>query len=513
MSSPQELNTKTNYKIYTPLKISKKMIFISLKKYFKNGLDKDKLDNLKIIDLACGSGNLLIIIMESLIKIHKRFYGVYGFKNSWITGYDIDKKALNIFNNRAKELFKKYKINGKIDLFNENSLLSNFKDKYDIVLGNPPYLGEKNNREIFKTIKETDFGKKYYEGKMDYLYFFIEKGIDILNKNGVLTYITTNYWLKADYGKILRNKIKNETNFIFIEDFNRSVFKSAHGQHNIIFSLTKEKVEKFQLIKDEKSQFVSNKLIFNNNNKIILAHNEKLNLFNLLIKKKTANLGDLLNINQGIVSGYDKAFVFDKYDEKYKDYLKPFYKNKDIYKYKINKKNQFWILYLDGNKEPEPFVLEYLNQFKDRLSKRREALAGKIKWWQLQWSRDKRIFNDLKIVARQRNKDNNFALTDREFYGSADIYYLTSKNKDANLYYILGFLNSSSFYDWFYYNGKAKGIHLELYATPLKETPIIIPDNIEEVEYIEDLVKKQIRDYDKNRDKKIDQYFDQLFKK
>lgn len=56
--------------------------------------------------------------------------------------------------------------------------------------------------------------------------------------------------------------------------------------------------------------------------------------------KEIANyrLKDLVNINQGIVSGYDKAFVFDEYQEKFKDYLKPFYKNKDIGKYNNEKK-------------------------------------------------------------------------------------------------------------------------------------------------------------------------------
>ena len=79
-------------------------------------------------------------------------------------------------------------------------------------MGNPPYLGEKNNREVFQKIKNTSFGMKYYEGKMDYFYFFVEKAVELLEERGILVYLTTNYWLKADSAKKLRNTLK-EKNF------------------------------------------------------------------------------------------------------------------------------------------------------------------------------------------------------------------------------------------------------------------------------------------------------------
>jgi adenine-specific DNA-methyltransferase len=93
------------------------------------------------------------------------------------------------------------------------------------------------------------------------------------------------------------------------------------------------------------------------------------------------------------------------------------------------------------------------------------------------------------------------------FYGSADIYYLTAKEDWVNLHYILGFLNSRVFYEWFRANGKLKGHNLELYSTPLKETPIYYPENIEKIEYIAKLVKNQIRDYSVEVQEEIEKYF------
>ena len=104
----------------------------------------------------------------------------------------------------------------KINFYQRNTILGNEiftvskidevmgEGGFDIVIGNPPYIGEKGNRNIFENIRRHGFGKKYYEAKMDYFYYFIYRGIDMLNKDGVLAYITTNYFITADGAKNLR---------------------------------------------------------------------------------------------------------------------------------------------------------------------------------------------------------------------------------------------------------------------------------------------------------------------
>lgn len=515
MSLISELKkTTTNYKVYTPQHISKMMLAVSLRYYFKNKKDKkEALDNLRIADIACGTGNLLIEALESLIKISKIYCGEYKYNENWIEGFDIDKKALDIFQNRVQEVLKKYDLaNQKIKLFPKNSLFANINNRYDIVIGNPPYLGEKNNKEIFDKIKETSFGKKYYEGRMDYLYFFIEKGIDSLKKDGILTYITTNYWLKADYATKLRSKIKEDTSFYFIKDYNKSVFKDAIGQHNIVFSLvkTKELKEKAQVIRSNDSKYyLDSSKFYNHNNKILLACETTQDILNKIYNKRTHILKDLLKINQGIVSGCDKAFVLKDYDEKLKKYLEPFYKNTDVGKYKVNKENRYWILYLDKSKTPNDDVIKHISPYIERLQKRREVQRGIINWWELQWPRTEEIFTKAKIVGRQRNKVNDFAFDNGKFYGSADIYYLTALSDEIDLYYILGYLNSRFFYKWFQHNGKMKGDVLELYAMPLLETPIYYPKDKEKIEYISKIVRKQVKEYSEIRQNKIERYWEQ----
>lgn len=506
MSLDKLLNkSKTNYKVYTPLKVSREIVAKALSLYF-NCNKKRKLDSLRAVDLCCGNGNLLIVLLESLIKIHKIYYGYYSYNEKWIEGYDLDKEALIELNCRVKEIFDKYGIKGKMSLFNEDSLMIPEEKSYNLIIGNPPYLGEKNNREIFEKIKFTEFGKKYYEGRMDYLYFFIEKGIELLKKDGVLSYITTNYWLRADGADKLRKTIKENTCFYYINNINKSVFKDALGQHNIIFTLSKNEIQEFDLFHNNIKIRAKNNEIFDDNNKITLMSYENREFCYNLRKNSHFLLGEKFKVNQGIVSGFDKAFVFDEYREEFQGYLKKFYKNKDIHKYKTDKAQKY-ILYLDGKKEPTQEIINYLENYKGKLEARREVRTGKIKWWQLQWARDEKIFMETKIVSRQRNTRNSFALVTSDFYASADVYYISPKDEETNIYYILAYLNSEAFFRWFQINGKSKGEYLELYSTPLKEVPIIYEYDEKNMSYIVDLIKKQIDNYDDEIQNEINDFF------
>ena len=227
---------------------------------------------------------------------------------------------------------------------------------------------------------------------------------------------------------------------------------------------------------------------------------------NFVKKKAQFLLGEKFNINQGIVSGCDKAFVFDEYKEEFGNYLKEFYKNKDIHKYRVDN-SQKYILYLDNKEKPNDNIIEYLESFREKLEGRREVKKWTIKWWQLQWSRDKKIFIEPKIVSRQRNTRNSFALVTEEFYASADVYYISSKDTSLNIYYILGYLNSDLFLRWFKINGKYKGEYLELYSTPLKEVPIIYEYDKNKMNYIVDLIQRQIDNYDEKVQNIINDFF------
>ncbi|HCS74449.1 MAG TPA: hypothetical protein DIW17_11325, partial [Clostridiales bacterium] len=414
-----------------------------------------------------------------------------------------------------------------------------FRDKggFDIVIGNPPYVGESGHKEMFRAVASTKFGEKSYQGKMDYFYFFFHKGLDILNSIGDLAFITTNYYPTASGAKRLRKEFAERTYIRQLINFNEvRVFESALGQHNMITIVTKNKAKEIlcrSAICTESLTANSSKLI------LILSGKDKSvrtlnitqeNLFDgdeyyirqqgvtsskpdsigSILDKMAAQknrLGDLADVNQGVVSGCDyvsnrnisnitdndvalkdgifvldlkyprdKA-VYDSFDEKEKKLIKPFYKNSEISRYHCNLDNTKVLLYISKKTksiDEYPNILNHLRKFWPVLQRRREAQNGAIRPFQLQWARTEDIFLGEKIVVPYRTKENAFAYNNEEWFCRSDVYVITSKEKEeVDLFYLLGVLNSKLSYIWLYNRGKRKGEVLELFQVPLSEIPVI----------------------------------------
>jgi len=110
---------------------------------------------------------------------------------------------------------------------------------FDYVCANPPYIGEKGHKELFRaTIEQYPYWKQYYLGKMDYLYWFIILGLSKLREGGKLGFITTSYWPTADGAAKLRKYILDNALIREIVNFGETkIFEGAPGQHNMIFVL------------------------------------------------------------------------------------------------------------------------------------------------------------------------------------------------------------------------------------------------------------------------------------
>ncbi|WP_026478538.1 Eco57I restriction-modification methylase domain-containing protein [Alkaliphilus transvaalensis] len=407
---------------------------------------------------------------------------------------------------------------------------------FDIIIGNPPYVGEKGNKEIFRRIANTDFGRRFYQGKMDLFYFFFHKALEIGNDDAVIAFITTNYFPTANGAYKLRADLKERSNIIKLINFNElRIFESALGQHNLISIFEKKKiVGKPQLaeIMNVNKQGYGNesviKRILHGNDKesnYSLVENDKLyegdQLYIRIVDEENqfirralrkisngTNLANFCHINQGIVSGADKLTskhiekyslegnkndgIFVLADEEVKKlnltekeglFLKPFFKNSDIMRYYSAKKTNKQIIYIDREIKSIddlcPNLWLHLEKYAPILRDRREARNGVIEFFHLQWSRKERIFLEEKIIAPQRSRVNTFGYNEIPWYSSADVYYITKKDNPINLKYLLGLLNSKLYYIWFYFRGKRKGEVLELYQTPLKETPVLIDHRVE----------------------------------
>jgi len=110
---------------------------------------------------------------------------------------------------------------------------------FDYVCANPPYIGEKGHKELFRTTTDQyPYWKQYYQGKMDYLYWFVILGLSKLREGGKLGFITTSYWPTADGAAKLRRYILGNALIREVVDFGETrIFEGAPGQHNMIFVL------------------------------------------------------------------------------------------------------------------------------------------------------------------------------------------------------------------------------------------------------------------------------------
>lgn len=404
---------------------------------------------------------------------------------------------------------------------------------FDIVIGNPPYVGEKGNKELFYPIMKSSLGQ-FYMGRGDLFYFFFHLGLNLLKEKGKLAYITTNYYLTADGALNLRKDLKERSHLQKLINFNEiTIFETARGQHNLITILEKDigkkdnkktdtiicfekanlkDVEEILYSSSEKAKYyeLSFESLYDGEKEYIRL--EKDRLIDILDKIKLNNksLVDLTNIKQGLVSGADKftdshkkkygldfikgtgIFVLNQEEQKEiseidKVLLKDFYKNSDVKKYISSETTDSKIIYITKEEDINdyPSIKDKLLKFKKILESKREAKIGRLPWYSLHWAREKEMFEGEKIICPQRSYQNSFAYNDISWFSSADVYFITKKEDTVDLKYLLGILNSKLCYIWLYKKGKRKGDMLELYATPLEQIPVKIISKEKQEKYIQ----------------------------
>jgi len=132
----------------------------------------------------------------------------------------------------------------KWDLYDQNASADFFdpewmfgiRDGFDIVIGNPPYVQLQNNSgKLANMYQECGFETFIRTG--DVYCLFYEKGNMLLRDGGILAYITSNKWMRANYGKKTRKFFSANINPLKLLDFcGYKIFESATVDTNILIS-------------------------------------------------------------------------------------------------------------------------------------------------------------------------------------------------------------------------------------------------------------------------------------
>ncbi len=447
--------------------------------------------NTTILDPACGGGYFLLQIFkkikEYIIKNKINYNGCVEkhILENMIYGVDIDR--FSAFLTKISLIFEANIIDINFNIYEEDFLIDFLPDcKFDIIIGNPPYIGHKNIEKEYSCILKDNYSEVFYD-KADISYCFFKASHNLLNEKGAICFITSRYFLEAKYADKLRSYINDNLTIIKILDYNgQRVFKNAIISPMIILLTYKNypqedvKIEKYSQNEDKFMSFSIKQSELNRSGWMLLNTKEQ-SLYEKIREKCNYKLSDICNIKQGIITGYDKAFVVtDEEILKYnleKKLLKKWIKNSNITNDGI-KYGGLYILYtnLIDDESKYPNTIAYLQKYKDRLSKRRECKNGVRKWYELQWGRDLSLFENNKIVFPYKSKSNNFYYDTDKYLCSADVYSLIINEELTSYDYIVNYLNSSIFEFFFKSNAKKVGEKLyEYYPNKLENMRIFIP--------------------------------------
>lgn len=264
----------------------------------------------------------------------------------------------------------------KLNSVNEPATKINSEGGFDVVIGNPPYLGGREWKEENGNVYDYFISKyKVAEYQFDIYALFWEAGIKLLKKYGLIGYITPNTWLNNQSNKKLRSYILKNTSIKEIVDYSRiKVFEQATVLPIItILENTNNRSDTTEIFEPigygyKKTQSV-NQEIWNDGDLSIININLSQN--DLLIREKietnTQPLEKLALIKFGIKiyetgkgkplqkANFPKDRVYES-DYKIDDTYRPYLEGKDINPYLITYKSR-WLKYGENLAAPRNPIL------------------------------------------------------------------------------------------------------------------------------------------------------------
>lgn len=415
---------------------------------------RSALRKIKIIDPACGSGAFLIEAFDFLLKynqmLDEKIFNMTGTKNLFddttreilennIFGVDLNKESIEITKlslwlrtaNKNKTLTTlENNIKCGNSLISDKELTDkafNWQEEFpkifeeggfDIVIGNPPYVSAENI---------NNFEKKYYKlnyqvatGRQNLYIIFYEKGVNLLNENGYLGFITPYTLLKNQYYKEARKYILDNCKILKLVDFKNTVIFEDAIVDSIIVILKKQKIkdyyfEKIYNIKNFSNNIYNQRNFYINNiyynDDLSLEISENIDLI-LKIRENSLKLKNVIEFKQGIITGDNKKFITYEEGENTKKIIT----GKDFNKY-----------FLEYNNEYVIYDLEKLHR-----------------------ARKKDIFElENKILLRQTGAFPICTLDNEQYYTLDTVHNGKVINNNFDILYLLSLLNSNLFK--FYY--------------------------------------------------------------
>ena len=444
-------------------------------------------------------GNTIVDLENKLKQVRKKYFDARSRK----TKRECEEKD-KALREEINQLIKKQNFSHVNDInldqwdpYNQNEAAIFFdpewmfgeKQGFDIVIGNPPYVRQEKIRD-FKPVFKDQYS--CYTGMADLYVYFYERGFEVLKTGGILTYISSNKYFRAAYGKKLRNFLRSRSFIYQLIDFgdapvftsiaypsiiilkkmgrgvsDREVRRIMFGGKNDdalnIWALnwkTGPPIESFPDIFSNQSFSLSQNSLTDDGWRL-----EPPEVQRLLekLRKSGESLGAYVEgrFYYGIKTGLNEAFVVDsntrkrfiQEDPACSELFRPFLREKNVKRWKVEFDDEYLIkIESSANNEhpwtdkPEkeaekiftrtyPAIYKHFQRFRDRLIKRDDQ--GKY-FWELRSCKYWDAFEKHKIVWGNLSKHPKFYFANTDYYLNAPAVLMISNSQ-----YLLGILNSS----------------------------------------------------------------------
>ena len=354
--------------------------------------------------------------------------------------------------------WKPYDQNATVNWFDPEYMFGMTRG-FDVVIGNPPYIQlQKNRGELRRRYQYADF--ETFASTGDIYQLFYEKGCTLLTPQcGLLCYITSNSWLRAEYGKSTRRYFAEQQTPLQLLEMGKDIFENAIVDTNILVVREGKSNETGKAVDMDRlpdKDFPPPEHLWGT----FQPKSEKpwsaLSAIEQPIMDKMEAVGVPLkewdiSIYRGVLTGYNRAFIIDNQtkerliiqDPKSAEIIRPVLRGRDISRYKANWAGLWLIDTHNGygnvpavDINDYPAVKNHLDRFYPKLEKRYDK--GRTPYnlrncaYHVEFAQKKLLWMDMSDRGR-------FAYLEAEMYCNNKGFIMTGES----LKYLCAILNSS----------------------------------------------------------------------
>ncbi|MDD2965153.1 MAG: TaqI-like C-terminal specificity domain-containing protein [Bacteroidales bacterium] len=391
---------------------------------------------------------------------------------------------------------------------------------FDVVIGNPPYIRQEeltDQKEIFRQEYAT------WSGTADLYVYFVERAMQLLRPGGHFAYIMPNKWMRATYGRPLREFLLQQEIEQMVDFGDLPVFDEATTYPCLLFLRKGTPKKEFSATTIETLDFPAGlKAAVEERRFRVSIENLQPDGWTLTnstvasllakIRSKGKPLGEVIQgrIFYGIKTGLNEAFVIDTNtrdrlvaeDPRSAEVLKPFLAGRDIRRYRQPESDKWLILFRSGDtsswfgKMSEAEAWKQLSQRYPAVGRWLEPFADKAKarydkgeyWWELRACDYYDEFEKPKIMLPDIAQQSQATFDESGLYCINTAYILPEAEK-----WLLAILNSDLIQ--FYYSSispSIRGGYFRYIRQYLEAIPVVVPNRVQQ-QRLEKLVSQLLQ--------------------